>query len=164
MVWIVSALYLCLKNRNVVAIIVLFVWQSLFGRRSVFLSKSCEPKRTSWVTVSSPTTRLRQKLYWPSMMTSSCWHLMNCSLATRWEKKTPPPSKTLTYFPILLCWQVQQGTISSWSLCLKSFREITVSFSTSWGFDSLLNVFDVWRMMTGLELMLSMPTYLPGNR
>lgn len=72
------------------------------------------------------------------------------------KKKTPLNLDLLS--PSFLWWQVLQGTISSWSWSLKSFREITVSFST----DCLLNVFDVWRMMTGLELMLSMPTYLPG--
>lgn len=74
-------------------------------------------------------------------------------------EKTDPHFKKHTHPPSFLCWQ---GAISGWSRCLKSFREIAGSFSTRRGFDCRLNVFDVWWMMTGLRLILSMPTYLPG--
>lgn len=54
--------------------------------------------------------------------------------------------------------QLIQPTIISWSQSLKSFREITVSLYTTRDLSACWLVFDVWRMMTGPELMLSMPT------
>lgn len=76
-------------------------------------------------------------------------------------RKAVPAQKTLRSFSQIPCRQVLQGTIPSWSQRLTSFKEITASFRTSWGFGRLLNVFDVWKMMTDLVLILSMHIYLP---